>query len=481
MEQRVISSVKYLFRDRTSTGTNENCLLAVSGYAIKAKEVYVDPRLWLDMSVCTSIGWAVRPGLRKEQISKNVNRLQLSHEDFSHDAVSPGDIGIIMNTGSNVLDRINAPLATWAKGRSDQDLAIVSDKAAKVGVWQIHNALKDVPNFYSVTSLLASKDPATLSQSIQLASSSASYGAHSEQWILSKFRFVPGAKRGYDILSQTSDFKWYLLVDDDTFVDLSTLTAILSKFAHDKPCLLGKRYKNIKSEPVNVGLQWIHGGSGIIISSAAMHLRFKEEAAGLPDIYSRAQTARYGDEHLSLAFNQVGVPVYRNVTDSCQGRTPWQTRFTMQSLCLPMISWHHLSAGNMSKLMALRSGRANPIWRRGDLVIDFNNGQIESRESWSFNLVPEWEKTPQNDTIELERGPVTLAQVIGSNSEERARSCQASCYAHDHECAAWSFNEQDGVCTHSNWFRLGVKMPGTRSGLNTKLFSAQYEECAGLQ
>jgi len=158
-------------------------------------------------------------------------------------------------------------------------------------------------------------------------------------WNLDKWKFLPMMTKAYQT---RNDAKWYLFIEADTYIVLSTLLIWLNKLTSEKPWYIG-------------GQSWIaghifaHGGTGYVISNPAMKLLTDMLAIKKKEMEELTSAEWAGDLVLAKALEQVGV----DLTPSWpifQGETPYSLDYTERHFCFPVVSYHHVDAEWIQRL-----------------------------------------------------------------------------------------------------------------------------------
>ncbi|EFX01580.1 hypothetical protein CMQ_8046 [Grosmannia clavigera kw1407] len=150
-------------------------------------------------------------------------------------------------------------------------------------------------------------------------------------WELDAMKFISSLQLAYHKMPHK---KWYLLVDDDTYVLQVTMELLLSHLDPSKPHYIGN--------PVGGYLgRFAHGGSAVVLSHAAIKHLFAH-----PRIVSQAfrdsLSDPYGDHLLSATLMKVGIYIEEEYTQFFNGERPVITKIRADRLCAPIASFHGL-------------------------------------------------------------------------------------------------------------------------------------------
>ncbi|KAG6001578.1 hypothetical protein E4U54_001043 [Claviceps lovelessii] len=241
-------------------------------------------------------------------------------------------------------------------------------------------------------------------------------------WNLDKYKNIHMAEKAYKM---RPDFDWYLFVDADTYVVYATMMEWLNHLDPKKPHYIG-------SVAYLGQLPFGHGGSGYLVSQAAMHAMFhgKENVANKWD--DATQHTCCGDAMFSQALkDETGIEVV-NAWPVINGEKPHTIPYADDEWCQPITTMHHVSAEEVSELYAFEKERnfTQPL-RIKDLFHKFVGSTLtESRSDWD-NL---------SDNVYLLN---TSMADYGDNELGRAKKDGLS----DLEAVAWrSFDDCKKAC-----------------------------------
>lgn len=266
--------------------------------------------------------------------------------------------------------------------------------------------------------------------------------------------------------------KWYILLDDDTYLIQPSLDAILSRFDPSAPYYIGNAVGDYRQ-------RFAHGGSSISLSRAAMRKLFGSSRHQRVLAEARAASAAsphpLGDRLLAGALLRLGVRVEEAAGRFLSGEPPWASRLRADRFCAPVAALHRLgAAGEMARAgRALRGGGGG------------NGGPVLWADLWGLfgglpSLAAMREGAPPSPPPPLRRGwdhvgrldehTVTLAGVEG------AVGCLGRCEARAW-CLAWTWEEGAGNCHVSPWVTVGREAEGKVSGLHVGRVRSLADEC----
>lgn len=172
-------------------------------------------------------------------------------------------------------------------------------------------------------------------------------------WTLDKYKNIHIAEKTWAL---QPDMDWYIFIDADTYLIWSNLVLWLSTMDPTQKSYFG-------SEVVVGGTSFAHGGSGIVLSKAALY----ELASAHNDTAMRwdpkIRKNCCGDYMLGLALKEYGIQLH-DAWPLMSGETPATMPFgpgTPEYWCRPALSMHHLTLGDMNELSDFELGRVNKM------------------------------------------------------------------------------------------------------------------------
>lgn len=114
------------------------------------------------------------------------------------------------------------------------------------------------------------------------------------------------------VLQQKPDTKWFMLIDDDTFIDPLTLAKQVSTLPVDEPICIGRICSQafgdgasdakqlFTSDVLEKNFSWLSGGSGIVCNNGAMRKVYRHLELGPVE----ATLKRYGPTHSDVAISK---------------------------------------------------------------------------------------------------------------------------------------------------------------------------------
>lgn len=205
------------------------------------------------------------------------------------------EIALIMKTGYAVYkDRLRSQLKTFASsshGRDENNTIIIADFLGRTNGWNIRDVIGDL---VSTNPALISHEKYRMYQQVTNEiregvhlTPSVEPGTNNAGWSLDALKFIPGYKAAFDHFPHA---KFFVGIDDDTFVIWNSLMSFLSLLDPSRPLFLGTPAVMLQNNQT-----FLHGGSIVIISAAAMKARFAEARVTLESFNAKALELCCGD------------------------------------------------------------------------------------------------------------------------------------------------------------------------------------------
>lgn len=230
--------------------------------------------------------------------------------------------------------------------------------------------------------------------------------------------------------------KWYIILDDDTFLVRSSLRVLLSHLDPSKPHYIGNAVGDYKS-------RFGHGGSGVIISGKAMDVLFSRKDI-IAKAYMESLDETWGDRLVATTLQKVGVYIDERYSHHFNGEAPELTRIRADRACSPVVSFHGLRkpGAMVSASRVLGKFREPVLW-----------GQL-----WDL-----FASVPLGGYAD---GPLTSNDHVGPTDEHEnikrwtsvntAQDCRRKCERSNKKwCMAWTYDERQRQCFGSPWFIAG--------------------------
>ncbi|PQE15949.1 glycosyltransferase family 31 protein [Rutstroemia sp. NJR-2017a BVV2] len=286
-------------------------------------------------------------------------------------------------------------------------------------------------------------------------------------WILDRYKFLPMLTHAQE---HYPNFKWYIYIEDDTFVFWDNLLQWLATLpTDDKPAYYGAYSGEINAT-------FAQGGSGIAFSRSLMRSVFGgSNAPTLLEYANFTADSCCGDMILGKVLRDHGVLVNEGEYGpvSFRPEPPWKTSFEEFLWCIPIFTFHHLHQRDLVQLMMLeRKHRQSALGSRPILFSDIFHATVTShllprRDDWDnfasryvlTNNVTTLVSTPRWPTPPTVRNATALEQAYTS-----PEACDAACVEVE-SCRMWRHevdNEQNKSCALDTVVILGRAIEGRK-------------------
>ena len=157
-------------------------------------------------------------------------------------------------------------------------------------------------------------------------------------WNLDKYKFIHMLLKTY---KYRPDVPWYVFLEADTTVVWDNLRTLLNKYDPSKPYYIGS--------PTYLGIEFGHGGTGYIISGAAM----KSAVGKHPDLATKYDKDLHdiccGDAMIGRVLQAEKIYLHR-AWPMLNGEKPLTIPFSSSHWCQPVITMHHLTGQEVSQV-----------------------------------------------------------------------------------------------------------------------------------
>ncbi|KHO00148.1 Fringe-like protein [Metarhizium album ARSEF 1941] len=273
-------------------------------------------------------------------------------------------------------------------------------------------------------------------------------------WELDALKFIAGMELSYRRMPHK---KWYLILDDDTFVVKESLELLLSHLDPSKPQYVGNAVGDYKA-------RFAHGGSAVVVSGAAMRMLFSRPDI-VRDAYIRSLDETWGDRLVATTLQRIGVYIDERLSHYFNGEAPDMTRIRLDRVCSPVVSFHGLRKPGAMVHAGVTLGRTTRPVLWGQLWELFGQTRLESMEESALD---------KGDHVGPGEEEVKLWQGI-----KTARDCQYRCKG---RCLAWTYYAETRVCRASPWLIVGPPTSGSEvSGIRLSAATSAFKRCSLAQ
>lgn len=269
------------------------------------------------------------------------------------------DIFLVLRTGaSEAATRLPAHFSTTLRCFSNESYSIWSDFEEDIGGYRIRNALDGIgpsivathPDFEYYNRLQeggrASFTPEELAQ--WSATPSLATGRDTPGWKLDKWKFLPMAEKAFRLRPEA---KWFVFMEDDTYIHWRNLLQWLSRIDATKPYYLGH-------ETQSGDIIFAYGGAGFVISNPAMKALVQRRASN-PGVYEDFTAGHWaGDCVLGKALLDAGVELSWQ-KPNLFGAGPFDMAYdetfdpsNHRLWCYYVTTYHHVTSSDIDEVFA---------------------------------------------------------------------------------------------------------------------------------
>ncbi|PHH67179.1 hypothetical protein CDD81_2948 [Ophiocordyceps australis] len=382
------------------------------------------------------------------------------------------DVGYLIKTGYGTRHRLPEQLEALERsgpllGDEGRGFLVVGDwtsvndtDARLLGV-QVHDALRIVMDRHTATQ----HPRLTKYKSLQaiIAAGDEERAKHVGQaygWELDALKFMVAMELGY---KQLPHKKWYMILDDDTFIVRPSLELLLSHLDPDRRHYIGNAVGDYKA-------RFAHGGSAVVLSGAVLQALFAR-----PDVvdwaYRQSLDETWGDRLVASTLHRIGVYLDERYSHYFNGEQPHLTRIRADRVCSPIVSFHGLrDRGSMAAV-----GRAL--------------GRVKKPVLWGHL----WDLLAAQPLDAFASAPFKPGDHVGPSDKEQdgqmriwtgvsdGGECSRRCARAGAQCLAWTFDAHTNQCRASPWLVVGgghgIGRGQVVSGINLKRVEPMVRQC----
>ncbi|KAF9887925.1 hypothetical protein FE257_009447 [Aspergillus nanangensis] len=366
-------------------------------------------------------------------------------------------IQVIVKSGSNILyDKLPTQLLTTLQ--CYHDILLLADSEQDLGPYHVHDVLANVnatikathPDFeYYRTIQQYQQDGLDLRLLRDTPTSKKA------AWTLDKYKFIHMLDQTW---KQRPGREWYVFIEADTYLVLRNLALWLKRMDPAEAIYLGSA-ASYKSEA------FAHGGSGIILSRAAM-ARVLDDDPGLTERYDQLlQHEVYGDYVFMKALKEKGVAL-QNSWPMLQGEKQNSLPFGpgpgsgRRHWCQPLVTMHGVTPGDVSGMWNFEQQRGRPEvsfvpFSLGEMYEHFMGQDLPSeRDDW-HNLSDDviFRAPGVEGSRQIPAEKMTDVQKTAYGSFEQ---CHLAC-DEDPRCFQYLYDSMEQTCGFSYSYRLGAR------------------------
>ncbi|OLN97198.1 hypothetical protein CCHL11_02176 [Colletotrichum chlorophyti] len=374
------------------------------------------------------------------------------------------DVGLLIKTGYGTRHRLAAQLEAFGLSAEDTDAFVVvgdwtppeNGTLAGVEVYDAVGAVmalpqmrahQDAPKLREYWSLKQAIDKGDETKAMEICKS---FG-----WDLDGLKFISGLEYIYSALPRK---KWYVILDDDTYLVKSSLRLLLAHWDPNVPQYIGNAVGDFKG-------RFAHGGSSIVIShAAAAKLLSRREIIAAAHEYSLEET--WGDKLIATTLQKIGVYLDERYSHFFNGERPGISKIRADRYCSPLVSFHSVTdADEMKRIGRAFRGETNPVFW-GQLWEMYGAPSVED-----FRQLPI--RTGRDHVGRTDEKTKVLPGVGGSVA------CMKKCEEMGKKCLAWTWVERTMECRLSPWMILGedTNVRGHYSGIHVDEVEKLRDSC----
>ncbi|KAF7562261.1 hypothetical protein G7046_g1869 [Stylonectria norvegica] len=400
------------------------------------------------------------------------NTADASHlPQIPHDpavALLADDVLLIMKTGGTTMwKRLMVHLSTTLASERipPEQTVIYSDLADKIGRFRILDVLanmteeaKNMPDFD-----VYRQQPEYMANNkyVEAAGVDGDGWGPSGGWIIDKYKFIPLMQHAGINWPRA---KWYIYMEDDTYIFLPNVLAHLSSFDWHNPHYLGSYAA--KSDVV-----FAHGGAGFALSRGAWEASFGRHANVAEDYYNYTASHCCGDQVLGHFLKKSDVKFGEENGNGkfTWGFNPgvhWNFGFSRYNWCSPLLSWHKTHSRDVALYYELeRTWDFKKPLLHGDFFNAVVLSSIQKRAEWWNNMANLYEITSSNkDSPETPESAHNIE--AWSKAWETVDTCENACRAWV-DCVQWTYVEDS--CKLDDKMIMGQGVAKSESERKTSL------------
>ncbi|KAE8440516.1 hypothetical protein EG329_007398 [Mollisiaceae sp. DMI_Dod_QoI] len=389
-------------------------------------------------------------------------------------SVSPEDILLIIKTGANTIwRRMPLHLTTTLSSSRIPHHVIYSDLSERLST-----TISSIDILSNISTTIQNYDPSAYAAYLDLQSPSHinTYREHARLpgdeppdttvgnqpgWLLDKYKFLPMLTHA---AGTWPDKKWYIYIEDDTYIFLDNVLRYLSTLEIDSGTGTGTG----EDEPSYYGAYsgegnatFAQGGSGLVFSHSLMQSIFAGD--NIPDLErygNETSKACCGDIMLGKVLRDYGVFVNKGKygTSSFRPEPPWKTGFDELVWCAPIFTFHHLHQRDVVLLSELERKKREedadcPVLFRDvfmELIAPYlQNPQLTHWDNFASRYVMNGNVS---DPFHDDLSSVNVTILDASNKSPEA--CQGACLTVPN-CMGWRHDSTKATCGLDTVVKLG--------------------------
>ncbi|KAM3068456.1 hypothetical protein ACMFMG_009597 [Clarireedia jacksonii] len=363
------------------------------------------------------------------------------------------DVGIIVKTGFSTRERLLVQSDILRKAHSRGNIVIVGDYFAAPGgppsydslQAPVHDALAMmIENGYFSSRLDALRLQHYYNLTATLAAGNLRLAREigkRYRWEMDIMKCISGLELAYTLMPSK---RWYIILDDDTYILDASLKLILRHLDPSRPHYIGNAIGSYK-------MRFAYGGSGVILSQAAMRWVFIDNPRVVAKAHLESLDAHWADKLIATTAMKSGIYLDEKYNRHFNGEAPQATRIQDDRFCLPIISFHNMTLAQVSEMKILFKDKKTVLWI--DLWNIYAMPNLETYLADPFRS--DWDHV----------GGLDEATMTTKNIKTK-EDCLRLCHFHSSTCLAWTWEAEKMVCHIAPWMVVGYPTNGKVSGIN---------------
>lgn len=260
-------------------------------------------------------------------------------------------------------------------------------------------------------------------------------------WELDRFKNLPMLAHAYKVAPP--QVEWFVFMDGDTYIMFDNLAAVLDKRNSSEPLYMGSDAGG-----------FAHGGSGVVLSRAAMDATFGKNPNIVEDFLEETFQDCCGDYMVSLVVEIMLNGQRVEHVNGFQGDTYWDMEMWPHLWCEPVVTMHHITAREIEvvweyervKRLQGRNVTFAELYR--DFYLPF---MATEKKDWD-NRAEQHSISEQQD---FDNG-IMPSDKGGSEKRpyEDAEACRQHCES-DPDCLSFRLRRDPRECQTASYFRFG--------------------------
>ncbi|KAF2839249.1 glycosyltransferase family 31 protein [Patellaria atrata CBS 101060] len=358
---------------------------------------------------------------------------------------------LILKTGATELyTKLPIHFSTMLSCHPLASFLLFSDLAQQIGIHIVHDALANVTP--ETRTGVVDFELYNKVREIAVEGGDISVLSGQQSWDLDKWKFLPMMRDAWTYAQkQGGGYKWYIMLEADTYIHLPNLYAWLDHMDASEPRYLGS------AVVIADGPHFAHGGSGVVLSAPAVAALVAATENRASEWEQKTRETCCGDEILAKALVEGGVTC-KMAHPHIQGETAWSLDWRAGGWCRAVVTWHHLRAGEVDALWRFergwieKYGVERPILFR-DVYEHFVAPHLRpARDDWDSRAESQIFASSTYEAMRFDEQPTNPLQEVAWRSFE---DCQRLCEAQE-SCLQFVYKPE--FCGLGDVVKLGKRV-----------------------